>query len=76
MEVIWEKKRLEKGEKELLRGIKIDDRAGQIPAGEECARNPVVCPGCWGLQSPAQPSHIFCLLRGSFVELANFFEHM
>ena len=35
--------RLEEGERELLRGTKIDDGAGQIPAGKECAWNP------WGL---------------------------
>lgn len=35
--------RLEEGERELLRRTKIDDGAGQIPAGKECAQNP------WGL---------------------------
>lgn len=35
--------RLEEGERELLRGTKIDDGAGQIPAGKECVWNP------WGL---------------------------
>lgn len=32
--------KLEEGERELLRGTKIDDGAGQIPAGKECALNP------------------------------------
>lgn len=32
--------RLEEGERELLRGTKIDDGAGQIPAEKECALNP------------------------------------
>lgn len=41
--------RLEEGEKELLRGIKIDDGAGQIPAGKECALNP------WGLAKSLGP---------------------
>lgn len=35
--------RLEEGERDLLRKTKIDDGAGQIPAGKECAWNP------WGL---------------------------
>lgn len=35
--------KLGEGERELLRGTKIDDGAGQIPAGKECAWNP------WGL---------------------------
>lgn len=32
--------RLEERERELLRGAKIDDGVGQIPAGKECAGNP------------------------------------
>lgn len=35
-----EEERLEKRERELLRGAKIDDGAGQIPAGKECVLNP------------------------------------
>lgn len=41
--------RLEEGERELLRGTKIDDGAGQIPAGKECAWNP------WGLAKSLGP---------------------
>lgn len=40
--------RLEGGERDLLRRTKIDDGAGQIPAGKECAWNPWGWANCLG----------------------------
>ena len=68
---------MEEGERELLRGTKIDDGAGQIPAGKECALNPWGFAKCLGPGVSGSANFTFSVsCEGPLQNGLWFFEHI